>query len=173
MTRTCSYLSAALILTLVFATASSAASSACEADKRTLFLKALGKIDSRMISEQSVRPEDATYEKLLPALLVGKYFRSFSSAEAFLEANPDCCRLHHDLSGFELTFDPNFFESLLPGLVLSSKDVIVVQIDVRVEANDGGTMRKFKSQYEVVLDRCARDLDVGRFDVTSSGPIED
>lgn len=146
----------------------------CPADERTLFLKALEKIRPWSLAmTRNIKPEQMTYELLLPHFIVAKYFIGFSSPEAFLAVNPDCCSLHHDLTGFDLTFDPNIFERLLGGPNLRSKDVVVVHIDIRAEADVAGRVRRFKSFYEVVLDRCAHDLNVGRLDVSSGGPIEE
>lgn len=167
----------ALVLAFVIAIVPSFADAGvtCPADERAFFLKALDKIRPLSLTmERIIKPEQMTYELLLPEYIVDRYFNGFSSPEAFHAANPDCCSLHHDLTGFgDITFDPGFFSLLLGAPDIRSKDVVVVHIDIRVEADVAGRVRRFKKFYEVLLDRCAGDLNVGRFDISRSGPIEE
>lgn len=145
----------------------------CLTDQRTLFLKAIEKIMPLVKSDQNVKPEHLTYESLLPDVIVGRYFVSFATPDAFLDANPDCCSLHDSFIGFEFV-DPTWFEVLFLGAPeLWSENLVVVHINVRASAHVAGKDRAFKNKYDVVLDRCARELNVGRFDISRSGTLEE
>ena len=147
----------------------------CAPSDRALFKRAVEKISSRIFLGQNVDPGALTYDRLLPSAVIGRSFRSFETPDDFLDNNPGCCsRIRPELGFGDDILNPGLISKLLYwGDMLDSDNVIAIRIYLRARVEAEGKSGWFRETYYVLLDRCGRDLPLGRFDVRVSGAAKE
>ena len=139
-----------------------------EADDRTLYLKAIEKARQRArapLRSPSDNSRQANVEKRL---------LSFNSAVEFLNSNPDCCSKTYDIGpGFRDLVDRSFFALyVLRAPDIRKEDVVIVNVTVFVNEDINGKARRYGMDYHVLLGRCGNTLNIGKFDMSATGPFE-